>query len=159
MTTLPAAALRARIGETAVYTAPEPVGTAASRYFALAIGERNPLYTGVVDGVGPIVAPTLLFETNQYADVATDEFGYAGHSWHLETDGARLVRGGHRYRWHRDVRPGDVVTATWTLADVAERTTRTGAAMLVVTSECRFTDAAGEPICEQTEDLILVALS
>ena len=37
--------LRGRIGETAAYTAPEPLGRAAIRYFALAVGDDNPLYT------------------------------------------------------------------------------------------------------------------
>ena len=37
--------LRARIGEQAVYTAPEPVGRASIRYYALAVGDPNPLYS------------------------------------------------------------------------------------------------------------------
>ena len=35
---------RARIGEKASYTAPEELGRASIRYFALAIGDYNPLY-------------------------------------------------------------------------------------------------------------------
>lgn len=151
--------LRARIGETAVYTAPEPIGLAAGRYFALAVGDANPLYRSAVEGAGPIVPPTWLFETNSYADLPIDADGFAGHSWHLDVPDTRLVRGGHSYRWHRDVLPDDVVTATWALEGMTERTTRTGAAMLVVTSSCAYTDAAGDPICEQTEDLVFVSLS
>lgn len=152
-------ALRARIGETATYPAPEPIGPAAGRYFALAVGDTNPIYRHAVDGVGPIVPPTWLFETNSYADLPLDADGFAGHSWHLDVPGTRLVRGGHAYRWHRDVLPDDVVTATWRLVDMTERTTRSGAAMLVVTSACHYTAADGTPLCEQTEDLIFVALT
>ncbi len=151
--TLLTEAIRARIGEQATYVAPEPIGLAAGRYFALAIGDDNPLYaTGVVP-------PTWLFETNTYTDLARDEDGFAGHTWHLDVPEARLVRGGHRYRWYRDVRAEDVVTATWSLVDMAERTTRTGAAMLVVTSSCVYSDQAGDRIAEQTEDLIFVGLA
>lgn len=34
--------LRALVGRTAVYTAPEPLGRAALRYFATAVGDTNP---------------------------------------------------------------------------------------------------------------------
>jgi hypothetical protein len=146
--------LRHRIGETATYTAPEPIGRAAGRYFALAIGDTNPLYR---HPVGPIVPPTLLFETNAYVDRSMDDDGFAGHSWHLDVPGTRLVRGGHRYRWTRDVRPDDVVTATWRLDDMTERTTSTGASMLVVTSSCRYC-AGPDDLAEQVEDLVFVAL-
>ena len=63
--------LQARIGETAVYTAPEELGRASIRYFALAVGDYNPLYVdqraaqnaGLRDVMAP---PTLVTETNQY---------------------------------------------------------------------------------------------
>jgi hypothetical protein len=152
MTTLLTEALSARIGETASYTAPEPFGAAAGRYFALAIGDAKPPYSQ------GIVPPTLLFETNSYTGLTRDDDGFAGHSWHLEVPGTRLVRGGHSYTWHRDVRTDDVVTAVWSLEAMTERTTRTGAAMLVVTSRCRYADAAGAPLAEQDEDLIFVEL-
>lgn len=145
-------ALRARIGERAVYTAPEEIGRAAGRYFAQAVGDADPLYLR-----GEIVPPTWIFETCQYTGLPRDEEGYCGHSWHLDVPGTRPVRGGHRYRWHRDVRPDDVVTATWELLEMVERTTRTGTAMLVVTSSCRYTHG-DDPIAEQTEDLIFVEL-
>lgn len=147
-------ALKARIGEKAVYTAPEEIGRATARYFATAVGDENPLYLS-----GDVVPPTWIFETCQSTGLPRDDDGYAGHSWHLDVPNTRLVRGGHRYRWTRDVHPSDVVTATWELLDMTGRTTRTGAPMLVVTSSCRYSDATGAPIAEQTEDLIFVGLS
>lgn len=145
--------LEGRIGERAVYTALEEIGRATGRYFAQAVGDENPLYRS-----GEVVPPTWVFETCQYTGLPRDDDGYCGHTWHLDVPGTRLVRGGHRYRWSRDVRPDDVVTATWELLDMTERTTRTGAPMLVVTSSCRYTDATGAPIAEQTEDLVFVGL-
>jgi hypothetical protein len=146
--------LRGRIGETATYTAPDAIGRAAGRYFAFAVGDTNPLYRSAV---APIVPPTLLFETNAYVDRSRDDDGFAGHSWHLDVPGTRLVRGGHRYRWARDVHPDDVITATWRLDDMTERTSRTGAPILVVTSSCRYT-CGTEDLAEQVEDLVFVAL-
>lgn len=154
--------LRALVGRTMSYTAPEAFGPAAGRYFARAIGDANPLYTSVeaasAAGLsGPILPPTLIFESNQYADRPADEDGFAGHSWPIELPGARSLRGGNHYVWHRDVVPSDVITATWTITDVAERTTGGGEAMVVITSACRYVDAAGDPIAEQTETLLFVA--
>ena len=81
--------LRALVGRETSYTAPEELGRAAMRYFALAIGDHNPLYTdqefarahGYPDVIAP---PTLICETNQYAGLLPDPDGYAGHSWHLD---------------------------------------------------------------------------
>lgn len=155
--TLLTPALRDRIGETAVYVSPEAIGHAAVRYFAAAVGD-NPLYHRPVGPTGPIVPPTLIFETNAYADRRADDDGYPGHSWHLDVPGTRLVRGGHEYHWTRDVRAEDVITAMWRLEDMSERTTRAGAAMLLVTSACQYS-ASDEPVAEQTEHLVYVALS
>lgn len=141
--------LRVMVGREVSYTAPEPLGRAAIRYFARAVGSDAPEQLA-----GEVAPPTLVFETNQYADLPRDADGYAGHSWGLDVPGARAVRGGHDYVWHRALRADDVVTATWTLLDIDERTTRSGARMLVVTSHCRYSDAAGEPIAEQTETIL-----
>lgn len=156
-------ALRARVGETRSYTAPEPLGRAAIRYFATAVGDDNPLYTdrsyardhGFEDVVAP---PTMLAETNQYLVRARDEDGFAGHSWDLDVPGSRLVRGGNAYVFARPAGPDTVVTATWRLADLTERRTSAGGAMLVVTSEASYTDQYGNLLLTNTETLIYTAL-
>jgi len=141
--------IRAMIGREVAYTAPEPLGRAAIRYFARATGDTAPEHLS-----GEVAPPTLVFETNQYANLPADADGYAGHSWDLDLAGTRAFRGGHDYLWHRPLRPEDVVTATWTLLDVDERTTGSGEPMLVVTSRCRYTAADGESIAEQTETIL-----
>ena len=155
--------LRARIGETATYTAPEPLGRAAIRYFALAIGDTNPLWTdrsfardhGYDDVVAP---PTLLAETNQYMPGPRDVDGFMGHSWHIALPDTRLVRGGNAYEFAKPVGPDTVVTATWRIADMVERRTSAGLAMLVVTSEATYTDQLGELLLMNTETLVLTEL-
>ncbi len=64
--------VKALEGRTKVYTAPEPFGAAAGRYFALAIGDDNPVYSDAAyaraQGLSGVTAPlTLICETNQYA--------------------------------------------------------------------------------------------
>ena len=155
--------LQALVGQEVSYTAPEELGRAALRYFALAVGDDNPLYTdsdfarahGYPDVIAP---PTLICETTQYAGLPRDEDGYAGHTWRLEIPETRLVRGGNTYEFHRPILPTDIVTATWRITDITERTTSGGLGMLIVTSVAEYTDAAGGPLVTNTETMIFPAL-
>jgi acyl dehydratase len=151
--------LRARIGEKRVYVAPEPIGKAAFRYFALAIGDDNPLYTDDqfardhgYDGV--IAPPTLVSETNQYANLPKESTGYAGHGWGLEVPGTRLLRGGNEYTFHQAVRPEDILTVTWRIDDMVERMSSKGTPMVVVTSIVEYANQNGELLVTNVETLI-----
>ncbi|HEY8533103.1 MAG TPA: MaoC family dehydratase N-terminal domain-containing protein [Micromonospora sp.] len=155
--------LRARIGERRTYTAPEPFGAAAGRYFALAIGDDNPLYFDAeyarAHGLPGVTLPlTLVCETNQYANLRPDADGYPGHSWGLEIPGTRLVRGGNSYEFFRRIRPEDVITATWEITDMTEKTTGSGKDMLIVTSRATYHNQDGELLATNTETLIFVAM-
>ncbi|GAA4987331.1 MaoC family dehydratase N-terminal domain-containing protein [Yinghuangia aomiensis] len=156
--------LRARIGETRAYTAPEPLSAASMRYYALAVGDANPLYIdrGAARAAGwrdVIAPPTLLCDSNQYlADAERDEDGFAGHSWDIAPPDCRLVRGGNTYVFHKPAHPDDVVTVVWRLVDLAERVNGAGHAMLIVTSEATVADADGDPILTNTETVIHIAL-
>lgn len=155
--------LRARIGETRVYTAPEPLSRAAIRYYAIAVGDHNPVYTDTdaahAAGWDDVIAPpTLLCDSNQYLAAERDADGFAGHSWNIELPNTRTVRGGNDYTFHRPARPDDVVTVTWRLADMRERTTSAGTSMLVITSEATVTDQHGEPILTNVETVIHVEM-
>lgn len=154
--------LQAMIGREVSYTAPEELSRASIRYFALAVGDDNPLYTddeyARAHGYpGVISPPTLICETNQYTGLRRDEDGYPGHSWHLDIPGTRLVRGGNSYVFHRPVLPTDVVTATWRITSMAERRSSQGLPILIVTSVAEFTSAS-EPLASNTETLIYLAL-
>ncbi|MEU8132014.1 FAS1-like dehydratase domain-containing protein [Streptodolium elevatio] len=160
---LPVAELRAMVGRTATYTAPEELGRAAIRMFAVAVGDTNPLYTdrefarawGYDDVVAP---PTLLCETNQYAGLPADADGYAGHTWGIDIPGTRKVRGGNAYTFHKAVHPDDVVTACWTLTDVAERRMSSGLAMVIVSSVATYSNQRGELLVTNEETVIWTEL-
>jgi acyl dehydratase len=155
--------LRSMIGRELSYTAPEELGRAAIRYFALAIGDDNPLYVDEEYArshgyPGVIAPPTLICETNQYAGLPRSDTGYAGHSWEMEVPGTRQIRGGNSYIFHQPVRPSDVVTAIWRITGIRERMTSGGQDMLIVTSVAQFTNQAGEPLVTNTETLIFTSL-
>ena len=157
-------ALLARIGDRATYTAPEPLGRAALRYFALAVGDGNPLYVdrsfardhGFDDVIAP---PTLLAETNQYMTGRPDSDGYLGHSWHLDVPNSRLVRGGNTYEFFKSATSDTVVTAAWQISDIVERRTSAGTVMLVVTSAATYTDQHGDTLQTNIETLIYISLA
>lgn len=155
--------VRALVGQTRTYTAPEAFGAASGRYFGLAIGDDNPLYSDPEfarrHGLPGVTAPlTLICETNQYAGLPIANDGYAGHVWDIHIPGTRTVRGGNRYTFHRRLRPEDVVTATWSIAGAEEKTTRSGQQMLIVTSRAVYTDQQGGLLAENEETMIFVSL-
>ncbi len=125
-----------------VYTAPEPIGAASIRYFATAVGSS-------CVGVAP---PTMIFESNQYAEVPRNADGFAGHGWELSFPGLRLVRGGNAYEFGQPATADDVLTVSWELASVAEKQT-----MRVVTSHATYHNQHGALLGRNTETLIYVA--
>ncbi len=155
--------IRAMVGREVVYTAPEELGRAAIRYFALAVGDDNPVYTdddaaraAGLDGV--VAPPTLVCETNQYAGRGRNADGYAGHDWGIEIPGTRVVRGGNSYVFHRPVRPSDVLTVTWRITGITEKRNRQGQEMVVVASTASYRDQHGELLTENEETIVYVAL-
>lgn len=151
-------ALQAWIGRSVTYHAPEEIGRAGIRLFALAMQDDNALHQdgpfaeSTIHG-GIIAAPTLVCETNQPYRRAPDESGYFGHHWDLPIEG-QLIRGGNDYAFHRPLRPEDRISVTWTLTEITERETRSGVLTFVV-SEARYTNQHGELLAMNRETNIL----
>lgn len=150
-------------GRSITYRAPEPMGAAAGRYFALAVGDDNPIYFddeyARAHGLDGVTAPlTLICETNQYAGLPIDDEGYAGHTWGLNLPGTRQVRGGNSYTFHRRIRPNDHVVAVWSIDDVEGKVSRSGQEMVIITSTARYRTVEGEPLADNTETIIFVRL-
>lgn len=148
--------IKAWIGREVTYVAPEELGRAAIRYFALATGDDNPLYSN--DEVahasrhGGIVAPpTLVCETNQLYDRPMETSGYFGHSWPLPIDGDRVIRGGNEYEFFQPVRPDDRISVTWRILDIYERDSRENGSLLFVISEARYVNQRGELLAVNRE--------
>lgn len=155
--------VRAMLGARKVYTAPEAFGGAAGRYFAIAIGDDNPIYSDPefarANGLSGVTAPpTLITETNQYANLPMAPDGYAGHVWEIEIPGTRKVRGGNTYTFERRLRPEDVVTATWEIHKLEEKKTGKGADMMIVHSRATYTNQDDELIAVNDETIIFVSL-
>lgn len=151
--------IRAAIGRTVTYHAPDAVSRAAIRYFATAVGDDNPIYrdldtarsVGLPDVMAP---PTLVCETTQYVDCRPDEDGYAGHSWDLPMPETRVVRGGHEYEFHAPVHPGTILEVTWTIEDIVEKKSSSGSEMMIITSLVEFRDQNGRLLVTNRETII-----
>jgi acyl dehydratase len=149
-----------QVGREVVYVAPDPLGTAAFRYFASAIGDHNPRYLD--DEVarslgydGCVAPPTLVCETNQYTARAPDESGYVGHSWPGIPPEAVWIRGGNDYRLGRAVRPEDRLQVTWKLVEARDILTRNGASMVRITSEADYFSVDGDWLAWNREVMFL----
>ena len=140
--------VRAALGTTVTYVAPEPLGRASIRYFALAIGADPGRWRDEAP-------PTLICETAQLTGRAVpDGNAYLGHAWELPLPvRCAMFRGGNDYRFDRPARFDHVISTTWTLTDATERSDRSGGSLLLVTAEARYT--AGEDLlATNTETMI-----
>ena len=143
------------IGREVSYTAPEEIGRAAIRCYALALGDDNPLYRdedfAARTRFGGIIAPpTLVCETNQYMVTPPGADGYMGHTWPLPIPPSRMTRIGNAYEFFQPLRPTDRITATWRLTHLEARPTRLGE-MLFVDSDVRYTNQRGELLAVNRE--------
>jgi len=151
--------LKSWIGREAHYPAREELGRASIRYFALALGDDNPLYVDDAyakkAGYPSVIAPpTLICETNQYAHQAPNSDGYVGHEWHLPVPNTRLVRAGNDYEFMRPVLPTDHISVTWTLESIVEKPSSRGGTQLFVSSVARYRDAKGEVVAVNRETIV-----
>ncbi|MBH29714.1 MAG: hypothetical protein CL520_06010 [Actinobacteria bacterium] len=141
--------VQACVGATAVYTAPEELGKASIRAFALAIGSDP-------DRWSDAAPPTLIFETCQLTGLSErDVSGYLGHDWGLPLPvPCTMIRGGNDYRISRPARPEDVITTSWEITQIRERHDADGVPLLIVVAEAVYAAADGGQIASNTETLI-----
>ena len=143
------------IGQEYVLTAPEEVGRASIRKFALAIGDMNPLYvdreqaaTGPYGGV--VAPPTFVCETTQYHRGAVDDSG--GFTDRVRLPAGQPVRAGNEYTFHQLLRPDDIITARWRIDDVYGKHSRSGNLLFVVV-QITYTNQHGAMLAENRETL------
>ena len=156
--------IKSWIGREAHYPAREELGRASIRYFALALGDDNPLYVDDAyakkAGYPSVIAPpTLICESCQYAHQAPNADGYIGHEWHLPVPNARLVRAGNDYEFMRPVLPTDRISVTWTLESITEKPSSRGGTQLFVASVARYRDDRGEVVAINRETIVYQPLS
>ena len=140
--------VRAVLGTSVTYAAPEPLSRASIRYFALAIGADPARWRDEAP-------PTLICETAQLTGhSAPDENSYLGHTWELPLPvPCAMFRGGNDYQFLRPARFDDVIRTSWTLVDAAERRDRAGQGLLFVTAEATYT-ADGDLLATNAETMI-----
>lgn len=147
--------LKATVGRELVLQAPDEIGRAAFRQYALAVGDFNPLYSdrGHADanGLRDVMAPpTLVCDTWQYVDSDMDERGdLTGRGSFGKLTG---LRAGNEYEFFQPVHPDDVLTVRWLVKDVYERTGRSGSLVFQVV-EATYSNQRGELLARNTETL------
>lgn len=156
--------LKAWIGREAHYPAREELGRSSIRYFALAVGDDNPLYVDDAyareAGYPSVIAPpTLICETCQYAHRPPNADGYIGHEWRLPVAGCRVIRAGNDYEFMRPLLPADRVSVTWTLENIVERSASRGGTQLFVTSVAVYRDAADQVVAINRETIVYQPLA
>lgn len=155
--------LKEHLWRRAHYVAPEPLSRSSIRYFALAVGDENPLYTdreyAVENGFADIIAPpTMIFETNQYAPGPPNEDGFLGHDWKINVPNTRMIRGGNSYEILEPVYPSTRLSVEWEITDVSERISSNGGAMYILTSVAKYRDQNERLLGVNTETLIFQPL-
>ena len=140
-------------GQQWVFTAPEAIGLASIRKFALAVGDSNPLYYDAgyasTSQYGGIIAPpTFVCETMQFMSGEMDETGDPTQKPKLPL--GTEIRGGNEYNLLRPLRPEDVLTVRWKLSDVREREGKSGK-LIIVVSEITYTNQYHETVATNNE--------
>ncbi len=123
-------------------TAPYEVSRAKIAEFAAALGDDNPAYTGA----DPVAPPTFA------AVLAASAWGTLFDDPELGLSLSRTVHVDQRFRWTRQLRAGDLVSATLTIEKARVR-----GATAFITIAVSLTDAAGEEICQATSTLMHTA--
>jgi len=142
------AEIRALAGREVRFPNCEEIEKGMIRRFALAVGDLNPLYLDEEYARrsryrGLIAPPTFIFEMYYSTVAELGEDGSPQWRFRLPPPLERMVRGGNEYTFARPVRPGDVLSSTWKVADIYERQGRTGR-MVIVIVEASFTNQRGE---------------
>jgi hypothetical protein len=139
----------ALVGAEVTYRAPEPIGAASIRHYALAVG-ADP------DRWNEEAPPTLICDTTQLTGRRRpDANGYLGHSWDLPFPRPTvMIRGGNDYTFHHPVRADDVIVTVWRLDEIVERTDAGGRPMAVVTTTATYRRHDGTVLATNTETLI-----
>ncbi|WP_407493785.1 MaoC family dehydratase N-terminal domain-containing protein [Pseudooceanicola sp. MF1-13] len=155
--------IRAMIGAERTYPAKEEIGGMAIRYFAIAVGDTDPLYyddeyaraQGYPSRIAP---PTFITESGQYAGNTPNAHGYLPHEWDWPA-GFRTIRGGQDYTFARPVLPTDRISVRYRLESIEEKSSRDGRGQLLAISLAEFIDADGAVVATNRELFFLQPLA
>ena len=148
--------LRRTVGQQQTFTAGTPIGRAAFRMYADAIGDPNPLYTdpeaarrvGLPDVTAP---PTLLTDTFRFYGDELNESGLPSALDRLSP--GTPLRAGNSYRFHRPLHPDDIITATRKVTRAWQKQGRSGS-LTFQEVEITYRNHQNELLATNTEFLL-----
>ena len=116
--------------------------------FAAALGETNPLYTDAAYAsttpyAGIIAPPTFCVAFRSRANLPELKLSY----------GRRGFDGGKECLLYKPIRPGDTITGVDRIAEIYEKTGRSGN-MIFIVRESEFTNQHGEKVAVIRQSLI-----
>ena len=147
--------LQRTVGSEQTFTSAKPLGRAAFRMYADAIGDPNPLYTDIHTsrnaGLDDVVAPpTLVCDTFRHYG---NPINMSGLPTFLENQSpATPLRAGNSYRFLRPVRPSDIISATHKVTRAWQKQGRSGA-LAFQEVEISYHNQQGELLAVNTEVL------
>ena len=146
------------IGREEVFTAPDEIGHAFIRLFAMATEDWNPVYhnQGVAAQTthgGIIAPPTLIGETGHFHQGPVSEGGGFPDRLPLPPILAGGVRVGNEYEFHQPVKPSDIVTARIRLVEIRREQGRSGPLAFVV-SLFTYTNQHNELLATNYETML-----
>ncbi len=118
--------------------------------YAIATSQRNEKYLRG-DEAPPMFVYALMFPMVPLERLSPD--GLPRRNLQPDLPLKRVMAGGVKSRYFRAVKPGDVLTGTLTLADIAAKDGRTGP-LLFVSYTLKIHTVEGEPILEETQTRI-----
>ncbi len=151
--------IKATVGKEKVYKNWDEVSQGIIKRFALAIGDKNPLYLDEETAKksryqGIVAPPTMLFELNHQIGAEIGEDGSPKGAWgRLPPPFKNALRGGNEYEFYQPVRPGDVITTVNRTAEISERPGKSGL-MVFVVNELTYYNQRGEKLGLNRETMI-----
>jgi hydroxyacyl-ACP dehydratase HTD2-like protein with hotdog domain len=126
---------RAMVGTVTATYRSDPVSMRQIREYVAAVGGRPEDVDTDTDTDTEVCAPPLFFHAACRPVVAESDLQSDGQYTFLGVEGVtgRTMAGGHKYEVMATVHPGDVLTATERLTDIAEKHGRSGPLVLVTT--------------------------
>ncbi len=153
---------RAMVGQPLGESASGEVTAKETIRYAHAVGDDNPLYFddayAKAAGYDGKIAPPLFFElpmreSTALSELRTDGIAKARQS-PIPLNVERVMAGGQEVEFIKPVYPGDTLTAETHLADIQEKTGRSGR-LVLVTRETVYTNQHGEVVVKSRSTSIV----
>jgi hypothetical protein len=141
------------------YISPDPISHSMVRYYCLAIGENNKIYSDEKHAIDSgykttPVPPTFVTETNSFMQGPPGKDGAIAHEWGINLPGTRYIRGGNKYEFFEPFYVGDIIKAQYTIEKIAEKQSSKNKSLLILTNLINYFNQDNVLKCNNYETVI-----